>query len=828
MADFQNEYSALPGHMNQFKDSNRALREDPTPANTDSILLIGTATDGPVMQPFRVTPNTASIFGKMVNANGTANGSTLLAKFEETWASGARDIRLMRVTGKPASLSLKGTPYTETKQEVKVDQLGISQGNGAITFTLPHGGINPSSVIVKANGAVIATTEYVVTPGVAANPNATVNPEVKATIALDADVTDMKSDINVTYSYTYQDAVTVPAGAIAFTLGEEKEFDIVTDVQPADAGKMVRGHFTIPTGVELEYYDTVDDKWYPMTGVYGPVAGFAFTDAEVHKFRGTFSQAGESIVEVEYREVGTDDLVQLDEIKGFAVATKTAQVIDNNTDATGSAMIANGADKSFDLTQIAKAGLKLYADGAEVTDTTVYTVDSANKKLIVKNTAKIKRGQLLEASYGFDVTSIITPTIELDTAYGGNVYNDTKAKVEIDTGVITISITKPESKKSLMSEPAMMFRSTDFPSFQLMCNAINTHSYNNNVVIASTSHLDAKTNTLEAKPDTFFSGGDDELFLSKEEMYKRLGGERNDAGTITQVGAYQLLENYNVDVVVPLGVYADDVLVGRYDNFAYQLALACAVMSHYGTMTHGTIATSSPQGTTLAEVEDHVQKILAQPNTFYMRDRFGAEIKDGEGERLDIGQFISVVAGPDIIVGNTRLGTIATTGVAALEGMVSQLRVQSAPTNKVIPNALGLRFEYSASQLNRLTQARFITFKIKGNNGAVAVVDAMTAAHAGSDYQRRSTSRIVKTAVDAIKEVSDPFLGEPNDTQNRNALAAAISKRLDKMKEDKQLLGFDFQIVATSQMELMGEAQIELGLQAPNELRRLTTIVSLT
>ncbi|MNV95358.1 hypothetical protein D3C71_1902400 [compost metagenome] len=79
-----------------------------------------------------------------------------------------------------------------------------------------------------------------------------------------------------------------------------------------------------------------------------------------------------------------------------------------------------------------------------------------------------------------------------------------------------------------------------------------------------------------------------------------------------------------------------------------------------------------------------------------------------------------------------------------------------------------------------------------------------------------------------IKRVSDPYIGEPNDVANRNALASAISKEFDKMVEAKQLLGADFQIIATAQMELLGEAQIELSLQAPNELRNITTVVGLT
>lgn len=720
MAQMQNEYASLPGHFTQFKDSDRRLREDPLASTTESVLLLGTATDGPVMQPVRVTPQTAAqIFGKMTHPNGVANGATLLQKFEEVWNAGCRDVRLMRVTGKPSALSLKGGSYTQVTEQIQQDQLGLSQGNDAVTFTLPHGGIDTSTVVVKANGIQLASTVYTVDGGVMADPTASpAVSEVKGTLSLDADVTDMKADITISYEYTYLD------------------------------------------------------------------------------------------------EEGN---------------VQTAEVVDNSTDANGNPMIANGADKVFTLSKVPKSGLKLYADGAEVTDTTVYTVDAANKTVTVHNTVKIKLGQLLEASYSHDVTTVVNPTIELESFYGGNIYNELKAKVESENGIVTITITKPESKKALMSEPPMVFKSTDYPSFQLMVNAINTHPLNNQVVRASTKYPDRNTNTLEVKPETYFSGGDDELFISKEEMYKRLGGERDSEGYIVKQGAYQILENYQVDYVIPLGVYADDKLIGKYDNFAYQLALACGVMSLYGRVTHGFIATSSPQGTTLQEIEEHVQKLLENvPQTLYMRDRFGNEIKDGEGNRIDLGQFISILAGPDIVVGNTRLGAIATQGTAAYGGFVSQLPIRSAPTNKVIPNALGLRYEYSASQLDRLTKARMVTFRLKNNGGGVAVVDSMTYAHSGSDYTRQSTVRIVKAAVNTIKEVADPFIGEPNDTASRNALTAAISKRLDRMQENGELLGYDFQIVATPQMELIGEAQIELSLQAPNELRQLTTIVSLS
>ncbi|WP_421019107.1 hypothetical protein, partial [Klebsiella pneumoniae] len=125
-------------------------------------------------------------------------------------------------------------------------------------------------------------------------------------------------------------------------------------------------------------------------------------------------------------------------------------------------------------------------------------------------------------------------------------------------------------------------------------------------------------------------------------------------------------------------------------------------MSHYNSVTIGIIPTSSPSDTSLLTIEEHVKKLEKYNNEFYMRDRFGNIIKDGDGNMIDLGQFIEISAGPDFIVRNTRLGQIAATADASYISMVSQLQTQSAPTNKPVPVS-GLRWIYSASQLNRLT-----------------------------------------------------------------------------------------------------------------------------
>lgn len=716
MAGFD-QYQAIPGHNARFKDGNLNLKSDPNPRETESVVLLGTATDGPVMQPVRVTPETAyNIFGKVAHENGVYNGATLLPKFEELWAAGNRDIRLMRTTGVNAVSSLLGTSYSKTSKEVAEDKLDGAQarGNVAATFTLPNGGIVEATFLLKARGVIIPPNNYTLDVGTEEDMKAGTQPTF-AQVLLNENVADMESEITVSYEFTYKDA------------------------------------------------------------------------------------QGE---------------------------TKTSEVLDNNTDKDGKPMIAKGADVTIKLEHVALAGLKLYADGIEVADAKAFTV--AGDQLTIHSNSKMKLGASLEAQYAYNLVEVIQPVIELESIFGGGVYNDIMRKVESKDGAVTITITKPESKRGMISEEPLVFKSGDFTNFKMLVDAINNHPFNNVVRARTKPEFETTfTSTLQAAADAKFSGGKDELSLDKEEMYKRLGGEKNEEGFVTKQGAYQYLENYEVDYVIPLGVHADTKLIGKYDDFAYQLALACAVMSHYNSVTIGIIPTTTPSDISLAGVEEHVKKLENYANEFYMRDRFGNIIFDADRNKIDLGQFIEVVAGPDFIVRNTRLGQMASTPDASYIGMVSQLKTQSAPTNKPLPSVSALRYTYSANQLNRLTKARFATFKYK-QDGSIGVVDAPTSAHAGSDYTRLSTARIVKEAVNAVREVADPFIGEPNDTGNRNALTAAVDKRLSKMIENKALLGFDFRLVVTPQQELLGEGSIELSLEAPNELRRLTTIVSLS
>jgi hypothetical protein len=714
MASVFDQYPNLPGFLSEFQDGGLKARTEVNPPSTESILLLGVGLDGPVLEPVAVDPTTVElVFGAGVNPDGTPNGTNLVKGFEQAYLGGCRDIRLMRVTGSPATASLYAAPNTSNVTNVVTDRLGSASGNTSTTFTLNQPIV--SSVTLSANGVTLPTSAYTVTNGTS---------PANATVALNANVTDQEAVVYVTYSYV--------SGGTTKTVTEN-------------------GHINVDNSI-------------------------------------TYWVAG-----------GTSTIYALSE-------------------------------------EVDPGSLHLYANGVEVLATGAVTVGNDNQSVILA-AGNTHLGDVLEARYTNTVSTVTTPEVDFASIFGGTVYNDGNLQVAnlydnaVTPNVIgkTVTVNKPNAKKNQVTDAPLTYSSVNYPTLAQLVQAVNKDT-NNGIYGAtvSTEYANVQTSTLVAVPSVPFFGGDDGLNLSNDAMYAVLGGTRDANGNVVQEGAYQLLENYTVDQIVPLGVHADDSLSGMYDNFAYQLALACAVISYRNNAVTGYIPTSSPSEAGLAAVKTQVNNLLNNsPNNFFMRDRAGNILNDSNGNPLDLGGKIEVVAGPDVTFNSVRFGVYSENSAAAYAGFVSQLAPQSAPTNKVLPFANGLRFVYSASQLDSLTGARFVTFKYKNNGTQVAVVDAPMAAQPGSDYTRLSTVRSVQEVVDNVREVCDPYIGEPNEVPQRNSMSAAISKRLDQLQEAGVCVAYDFTVVVTPQMQLMGEAQIELTVVPPLELRRITTIVTL-
>jgi hypothetical protein len=336
--------------------------------------------------------------------------------------------------------------------------------------------------------------------------------------------------------------------------------------------------------------------------------------------------------------------------------------------------------------------------------------------------------------------------------------------------------------------------------------------------------------SLNTIPATALVGGDDGINISKQKMFEQLSGKMNSSGSIVEAGAYRLLQNYKVDYVVPLGVYADDVLLGKYDNFASELALFCGIMSQLHLhMTHGVISTKPMKGNNMADVESYVTKLEGYENIYFMRGQDGDIERDNEDKPFDMGGYISIIAGQEVTVTSIKLGVYNDNASVKYATLLSRLPAGSAPTNKELESVSGLKTIYSVPQLNRLAAKRFVTFNKRLSDEKVVPTDGVTAALPGSDYSRVVHSKIIRQCLNDIYKVAEPFIGEPINTATTNALSAGIDKKLSARANpiNGSIAAYEFYFDNNESSLLVGDLKIELTIVPYGEIRRITVVVGL-
>ena len=791
-----NLYSNLPGHLVEFKDGGLQLTVDQSDVtNSKSLLILGTAFDGPVNEPVKIDATTVSqLFGSEVNENGYANGATLTKYAKQAVKNGFQDVRCMRVTGSQAYVDISKT--SEIIEHIEYATAGGEiEGCTAFVHTLGHKPI-VGDVIVKtlAGDAVSGVTR---------------NKE-EGTLSFIQNAISKNSTVEVTYDYK----------AISPIHNETSAAGDGSDFQPIQLGstdpifvtdKNGSGQYIVDTAGTIPTTDGVVVKFGGTT--LNPATDYT-VDETAHTvtiLAGNSANVTESDnVDIEYY---TYVLTHIDS------ATVTAP---------------GDTDQVITLDHEPKDGvIELLVNGVAV-DASQYTVSGADVTLTAGNFNVKDRFTI---GYNYVVEEEITEGITLRSIYGGSIYKEASIKIEpftTDEGVAGCNFifTKPASKLYSTADKPFVISSIDCPTVGMLKLALENYALNN-VFEIITDNEDMTTANFPAFESKLVNGGDDGVVVTNNQLYEALSGKRNAEGYLIEQGAYQILENYHVDYIYPAGVYADSQqTVNKNSNFHHELALLCAVLTYRTKMTHGFIDVKPNSNTTLVGIQKYVDKLLTYDNDHYMKDSDGNEIVDTEGNKMDIGWYTSIVVGPEPVMVSDTLGTWYGSPAIAYAALNASLKPESAPTNKALPGVKGMKYKFSNKQMNELVGNRMVVFKLKGEGTTTAssipyVVDGCTAGNANCDYRRIATVKVVTDVVDQIREVSDPFLGEPNTVEQRNALSALISKRLTYLLNQGEIQYYAFEINATVQQVLLGECTISLTLVVPQELRKITTVVAL-
>ena len=782
-----NLYPNLPGHLVEFKDGGLQLTND-TNSNSSkkSLLILGTAFDGPINEPVKIDKDTVSqLFGSEVNDKGYPNGATLTKYAKQAFKNGFNDVRCMRVTGSLASVELKKNIVTST-EEVEARSTGIIAGNAEQEFDTQ----------VKADVFISATANAVGGTGSALSISTKTGDNGNAFVVIPANHVTKNSQLNVNVDYKKINTATPVIKPIT---SDATKSDTVT-LTP-QSGQTID---VDSISVKIDSAPATKDTEYTVSTA-GDIVTITFNDSDP-TVQAAIAASDNVTVDYKYSTVANTSLsIQL---------VDTPQVIPlPNTPVTGSVSIATAGGAAV-------ANSKFTVTGKDV---------SINAGALDINTEVV-------ITYKYEVSETKADKMTIRSIYGGSVYN--QASVEItpmtnDDGEqgLKFKFTKPDSKLYSNADKPFFFTSFDCPTVGILKQALANYALNNVFEII------ADDEDIETKDFDLFSGnlegGEDGVVVTANQMFEALSGKRNQEGYLIEQGAYQILENYNVDYIYPAGVYADmKQTVNPHSNFHNELALVCAVLTYRTKMTHGFIDVKPNSNTTLVGIQQYVDKLLTYNNTHYMMDAEGNDIVDKEGNKMDIGWYTSVVVGPEPVMISDTLGTYYGSPAIAYAALNASLKPQSAPTNKALPGVKGMKYKFSNKQMNDLIGNRMVVFKLKNEGTTTAssvpyVVDGCTAGAEGCDYARLSTVKIVTDVVDQIREVADPFIGEPNTVEQRNALSSLISKRLGNLLEQGEIQYYEFEINATIQQVVLGECSIALTLVCPMELRKITTVVAL-
>lgn len=225
----------------------------------------------------------------------------------------------------------------------------------------------------------------------------------------------------------------------------------------------------------------------------------------------------------------------------------------------------------------------------------------------------------------------------------------------------------------------------------------------------------------------------------------------------------------------------------------------------------GYIGVEGAKQTTMAGIKAHVDKLVALHNQY--------------------SGYVQVIAHEVAVLMPMTNQLYFLNGCTHYASLLSQLRAESAPTNKVLKGVRGIRYNYSLRQLNALTKAKYVTFRLK--NGQLIVTDGVTTAPdltlggvtRSSDFARLSTLRITQEAIKVVRNACEPFIGEPNQMPQYNALNAAIKGSLEAMRSAGALSDYKFTVIASP--GTLDSARVTLVLVPMFELRNISVDVSL-
>lgn len=617
-------YENLPGVQVNYEDGNLFTGNRELAANTQSLLLIGTAVDGPVGEPVSVREigvrEAENLFGSLVDRRTKRpHDATLVRSMYEAIEAGNEDVRLLRISGRSAKTELKAKDLGRILEQF----LDYADGNTAfdLTIQLPEDsvfvGINKVEEL-EADGNVKSI-----------NVNSVVDrvDQDNHKVFFYADKMRPGNTVRVHYEYEQRDYTLVPAqdeqGNPDYS---DPDYTLTQDVNNDHyfyssrknwSDQLISGHIPIVTIKDNQSGNAYTINSTDPSGNYIYRVGKGQVDDPLqdpwseqdYKDGGIFfTSAYDARVETgEYPDLNGDITVYCEYAYYQAVV---------GSDVAEKKIPGVAVDYTLEYKPTADEFSVYYVQGGqkvELQEGKDYSLSIANMTVTLTAGAAPVGAQLF-ASYKTSSVTDKDPVLVVEGKYPGEVYGSLEDRydkssirgvsVQIYTDPDPSNVTgeekvivfkKPEEKRLTYNDHQLIYQTAKMPQIKTLRQFINyvNNDPANNVVELSSEYGDVPVQGLIPTDGEIFLGqeapgvlkedpiypiedarrypwlGDNGIFditshADMQEMYDLLGGkyevDSNGNPQLVEQGIYNRLENYVVDVIVLLDAYADTVI----------------------------------------------------------------------------------------------------------------------------------------------------------------------------------------------------------------------------------------------------------------------------
>jgi len=437
----------------------------------------------------------------------------------------------------------------------------------------------------------------------------------------------------------------------------------------------------------------------------------------------------------------------------------------------------------------------------------------------------------------------------------GRIYNGVVVGVTRASTNTTVTIGQPAVKGGIIG----LTVSDTSTTLQELCDLLNSDSRNRTVIFSVGAVSGSLyTSVLTASASGTFAGGTNGTEAPQEDYYS------SKVGYYTKLtesnGTFDNLVDREFNVCLLTGIWADDQVAS---NTTTTIAQAFAEFLHkttYETLPcHGVLGLRPIGKSTPTELKAYADgSLLATASGYYgneveRRIKFGYFMSTGftyvdanSGQNVDIGRYISVVAGPDVVLSSKERGRYYTNGAAVYAGMITNLPSHRATSNKPLGSTGSLLGNFPKATLEQLVQGvgydestnaagggGYVVIRTNPLRGLPIVIQDNTCALRTSDYKTLQIFRIVNLAVSMVKDVLYPYLGESSSVEALMAMQTQVRSELSKLSEAGALLGddkvgYDFAITSDQIDSTFTKVTVTLKLRPALQIKYILVDVSVS